>query len=185
MGYSQNIVTVVNRTTRPLDVTDDGRPYVIPPGYMVVPDIDEDTGAQRVKVEKGPDGKKIEVPQFKVVGAAKPDRDGNQAPSHDGRPYGHPMIVGAAVRARRQHILRGSQDPTNPQFAETLVAITEIDDPTDHQEQREGELLDRSLLPKDRQTVEVVRNAHHISKERRRSLVDARLSNIAGLRMDY
>ena len=181
MAYQQNIVHVVNRTTKPLDVMDDGRPYVIPPGYVTVPDLDADTGEQRTRRIKV-DGKPVDEPLFKVVGA---DKHGQ--PSHDGQPFQFAMMAGAAVRARRQHILRGSQDPVNPQFAETLVGIVDIEDPISHQEQAgdEVELLDRSLLPRDRQTVESVRNPHHVSKERRRSLVDPRLTNISGLRMDY
>jgi hypothetical protein len=190
MSYQVNIVHVVNRTTKPLDVTDDGRPFVIPPGYIAVPDIDPETNAQRTEKVTDPKDpkKKLEVPKLIVVGASAPDKKtGVQVPSHDGKPYEHAMLAGAAVRARRQHILRGSQDPVNPQFAEPLVGIVEIDDPVDHQEQlgEEVELLDRSLLSEGRQKAEVVRNPHHLSKSRRRSLVDARLTNITGLRMDY
>lgn len=190
MAYEQNIVHVVNRTTRPLDVTHDGRPYVIPPGYMRVPDIDPETKEHRTEklVDPRDPKRKIDAPRFIVVGAARPDKKtGEQVPAHDGKPYEHPLLASVAVRARRQHILRGSQDPTNPQFAETLCAIVEIEDPLDHQEQRgqEVELLDRSLVDPSRQKVEVVNNPHHLSNSRRRSLADPRLTNIAGIRMDY
>jgi hypothetical protein len=182
MAYQQNIVNVVNRTTKSLDVMDDGRPYVIPPGYAVVPDIDSDTGAQRVRVDKDAAGKKTEVLLTKVVGADK-----HGLPSHNGKPFEFPMIVGAAIRARRQHILRGSQDPAAPQYAETLCAIVEADDPTDHQEQRDAtvESFDRSMLPKHLQQVQTIANPHHIPSNKRRSLVDVKLTNLTGLRMDY
>lgn len=187
MAFTQQILHIINRTTKPLDVMDDGRPYTIPPGYIVVPDIDPETKEQRLKREKI-DGKPVEIPMVKVVPAGEPDAAGVQTESPTGKPYKYPMLAGAAIRARRQHILRGSQDPDQPQVAETLCACVEIDDPYDHQEQagEDVELIDVSLLPEERRKArQRIVNPHHLSKERRRSLVDPRLTNITGLRMDY
>lgn len=172
---NEQIVFLINRTSKPLDIIHDGRTKTIPPGYKIVPDVDPETGIQRVEVVKDEKGKKTERPMFAVVGNGP-----------HGDPLSVPVLVAQAIHGRRQHILRGTQDPNNPAYAETLMACVELGDPTNYAEQNDGlELFDRALLMQVPGTrVDIVHNPHHIAN-RRSMIVDERAFNVVGINMDY
>lgn len=175
MPELDDIVYVINRTTKPFDIIDNGRVKTIPAGYKVVPDIDPETGEQRTETVKDEKGKKVEQPKFKVVGAGKHDE-----------PLAVPVLKAQAIRGRRQHILRGSQDPLNPTFAITLCACPDLEDPYDWCEQTDkAELFDRSGIPlPPGTTLTTVVNPHHISNRRAMNL-DEKSFNPVGMRMEY
>lgn len=124
---NDQIVHVVNRTTEPLDLTYDGRPYVVPPGYTETGDADKK-------------GKRA------VVGAGK-----------NGDPLALPMLAQVAKAGLLQHPIAGTHDPYSPHPTVFYLGIAEEQGvfPIDHVDFSDvEELLDRSLLPADRQTVE-------------------------------
>jgi len=129
---NQTIVLVVNRSTQPLDCMSDGQPITVRPGYKLVPDIDEQTGQQKLSPAN-------KAPMFKVIGAAP-----------DGRVACEPMTVGAAKRCRRQHPVMGTEDPEIQGSADFLIAIPSLGGAAadySYLEQTDmPEALDRSLL---------------------------------------
>ena len=129
---NQTIVLVVNRSTKPLDCMSDGQPITVRPGYKLVPDLDPETGMQKVD-------SKTKQPLFKVAGAAP-----------DGRVACEPMTIGAAKRCRRQHPVMGTEDPMQQGSAEYLIAIPALGGSAgdySYMEQTDiPESYDRSLL---------------------------------------
>lgn len=177
-------VEVINRTTQPLDVMFDGVPDVIPPGYVIVQ-------------AKDPDGKPLEKagkPVMKVVGAMP-----------DGSPRTFTGEIHAVEAWKRQHPLMGSQDPESVDARDTdyLLGVEEWGDEISHLEQSDAiELIDRSLLPEDRQNIAVRQVAGgrrkvdpNAPKKRKRELVarnkrrvaytDNKLKNPVGMRVGY
>ena len=133
----QRIVHVVNRTyDTPLEVMDDGIPWVIRCGYARVPKVD-DQGVQ-VKDDQG-------GPAFEVVGAGP-----------GGTVFMEPLPYFAAERAKRQNPVMGTEDPLNPSAYETLIACPEWGDDYSPLEQSDAiERLDRSLLAPELQNIDV------------------------------
>lgn len=132
------ILYVVNRTTVPLEVTDDGKPWRIRPGYKRVPRLQD--GEPVIDPETG-------EPVFDIVGAAE-----------GGRVAMEPLGYFAAERAKRQNPVMGTQDPYNPTRFVSLVAVPDWGDDYSHIEQTDAlELVDRSQLPEDRQNAIVGR----------------------------
>lgn len=139
MSFARNIriVHLLNRTTKPLNATWDGYPYVIPPGFKAVPVLDE-----------------LDQPK-------KDKRTGKEIVTYVGNgPHGdvllYPMPYFAAEAAMRQNPKMGTLNPQNPNDFEPLCCVPEWGHPTEHTEQDDEaiELVDRSLLPLNRQTVE-------------------------------
>lgn len=128
---NQTIVLVVNRTTQPLDCMSDGQPITIRPGYILVPELDEN---QQPKLD--PVTKK---PKTIVRGAAP-----------DGRVACEPMTIGAARRCRRQHPVMGTEDPEVQGSSEFLIAIPSMGgsfaDYSYLEQSDAPEALDRTLL---------------------------------------
>jgi hypothetical protein len=129
MARNQQIVYVVNRSTVPLDCMSDGVPFVLQPGYRREAIIDPATGQQEVD--------KITLePVFAIVGAAP-----------GGRVNTEPVVLGAAMRARRQHPIMGTEDPDAMNSGEFLVAIPAMGHDFSHVEQTAApERFDRRLM---------------------------------------
>ena len=170
----QAIVHVVNRTVRPLEVMWDGTPTVIPPGYKLAPVLDDAGQPTLLK-----DGSPVEH----IIGAGP-----------NGEPLSKPMLYFAAEAAKRQNPILGTLDPQHHLTYETLVGIPEWGDDVSHVEQNDliEELLDRSLLPPERQNVvrQYVPGARKTSSERERAKRRAMYSqgnsgNPVGLEADY
>lgn len=151
------IVNVINRTLEPLDVTWDGVPKVIPPGYRK----DAETG--------------------EIVGAGP-----------GGQPHAEPCEYYMAEAAKRQHPVKGTLDPEHHLTYETYIGVREWGDDCSYREPSTAiELLDRSLLPPERQNVvhQYVPGARKDSPARaqRRKLVGAadQTGNPMGMRGEY
>lgn len=176
------VVLVVNRTTVPLDVMYDGSPEVIPPGY---------------KVETDDNGKES------IVGAG---------PVIDGIPtvQTHSCEYFAAEAYKRQHPQMGTQDPhsTDARDTEYLIGVAEWGDEISPIDQTDAEeLIDRSLLPAQRQNATLVNIGRGGSPQqvkakkdqrkvrtkqkamaqanRRSAFVDQKLKNPTGMRANY
>jgi hypothetical protein len=119
MKRSQQIVYCVNRSTQPLDCMHDGVPFVLRPGYVEAPDLDEN-GQQRVDPT-------TRQPAFKIIGAAP-----------GGQVLTEAVILGAALRARRQHPVMGTEDPDLMNSSESLVAIPALGHDYSHIEQTDA-----------------------------------------------
>lgn len=131
------IVYVVNRTTVELEATDDGKPWRIRPGYKRVPRL---IGGEPALDEN-------DEPIFDIIGAAE-----------GGRVAMEPMSYFAAERAKRQNPVMGTQDPYNPARFVSMIAVPDWGDDYSHIEQTDAlEVIDRSLLPADRQAATVGR----------------------------
>jgi len=132
------IVHVVNRTAdQELQVTDDGIPWVIRPGYKRVERLDAEGKA--VVDENG-------QPTYDVVGAGP-----------GGTVFMEPLPYFAAERAKRQNPVMGTEDPYNPNDFATLIAVPEWGEDYSPLEQSPAiERLDRTLLPGDAQKVQVI-----------------------------
>jgi len=169
----QAIVQVVNRTIHPLEVMWDGTPHVLPPGYVLAPKVEAD--GTPVLLPNGD-------PVIELRGAGP-----------NGEPLSKPMLFFAAEAAKRQNPIMGTLDPQHHLSYETLVGVIEWGDDVSHVEQADAEeLLDRSLLPPDRQDVvrQYVPGARKTSSDRerakRRALYSAGNSgNPTGMRGEY
>jgi hypothetical protein len=177
------LVQIVNRTTGPLDCMFDGVPEVIPAGYKraLVPKLNAN-GDAIVK-----DGQAVMVEE--IVGAGR-----------DGEPLEHTVEFSAAEAYIRQHPIMGTADPASVDARDTdyLLGVEAWGHDIDHQEQSNSrELIDRSLLPDDRQNIKFVNvrgkrrdvspgaiTSRKIKENKRRAaLVDPRLTNPNGIRV--
>lgn len=176
------IVQITNRSTVPLDVMCDGAPDVIPPGYRLEKD------------EKGNET---------LIG---------NGPLIDGVPtvLSYPVEYFAAEIYKRQHPVMGTQDPHSVDARDTeyLLGIAEWGDLITPIEQTDAdELIDRSMLPAQRQNAMVLRvgiagsprdvKAKKDQKKvrsklkaeaqagRRAAFVDTKLVNPTGMRANY
>lgn len=130
---SMKIVYVVNRTTVPLEVMDDGRPWVIRPGYKAVARMDDD-GNPVMDPDTG-------EPAYDIVGSAP-----------NGQVQMEPLDYFAAERAKRQNPVMGTANPYDPTSFQSLIAVPDWGDDYSHIEQTmANELIDRTLLPLERQ----------------------------------
>ncbi len=132
-GGRVRTVRIVNRSTLPLDCMFDGVPDVVPPGYKTVAKLDE----------KGNPTKKLEV-----VGTGA-----------NGEPAFHVVEYSAAETYIRQHPIMGTSDPTSVDAKDTdyLIGCIEWGDEISHVEQSDAlELINRSMLPDDRQNIQVL-----------------------------
>lgn len=120
MARNQQIVYVVNRSTKPLDCMHDGVPFVIRPGYAQAPVLDQATGQQALDPI-------TQQPKFEIVGAAP-----------GGRVLTEPVMLGAAMRARRQHPVMGTEDPDIMNSSESLIAIPALGHDYSHMEQTDA-----------------------------------------------
>jgi hypothetical protein len=147
-------VRIVNRTTGPLDCMFDGVPDVVPAGYRLVPGQVPKLDARGVPVTRKGEGGLVEpvmVDGTMVVGAGD-----------KGEPLFHVVEKAAAEAYVRQHPIMGTADPSSVDAKDTdyLLGVIEWGDEISHIEQSdEIELLNRSLLPEDRQNVKSVRIA--------------------------
>ena len=152
--YLDQVVHVVNRTLDPKDVTFDGRPYVLRPGYC----FDRDKSGE-LKLDEN--GKPAVVPANK-----------NGEPSKDGVPYAEPMLTQVAKKAIQLHPLMGSQDPMMAHPDDFLVGIVEEPEKWPISFLWEGEateLIDRSRLPGHRQSiVHVAQRGRRVVKKKQR-----------------
>jgi hypothetical protein len=118
----------VNRTTEPLEVTDNGIPWVIRPSYK--------------RTQKVVDGVMTEV----VVGAGPEETLVLE-----------PLPYFAAERAIRQNPIMGTVDPLNPNAFQSLIAVPDWGHDLSFAEQSDAiELLDRSMLGDDAQKAVVI-----------------------------
>lgn len=138
---TQQIVYTVNRSTVPLDCMHDGVPFVLKPGYVRVPVFEADGVTPKMDPVTG-------QPMIRVIGAAP-----------GGQVYSEPIILGAALRARRQHPVMGTEDPDDLQSGESLVAIVTLGHDYSHIEQSDApERFDRrSMLGEGQRAVIVTR----------------------------
>lgn len=143
----QKIVHVVNRTTQPLEVMDDGVPWPIRPGYALREKRDDNGDIvykERLDAKGDPvleNGKPVLDPIIEVVGAA------------DGRVAMEPLPFFAAERAKRQNPLMGSEDPLSPTSFVSLIAVPDWGEDYSYLEQSDKiERLDRSLMDEVAQT---------------------------------
>lgn len=175
----QKIIHVVNRSTENIEVTDDGVPWVIRPGYKRVEKLGED-GKPMLDPETN-------QPLFDVVGAGP-----------GGSVFMEPLPYFAAERGKRQNPVMGTEDPFSPTEFDSLVAVPEWGDDYSPIEQSNAiERLDRSMLGSDEQKAVVIpaRGARREIKKRgsngqfvkavqgARSYTDATLENPAGIRL--
>jgi len=131
------IAHVVNRSLEILEVTDDGIPWPIRPGYKAEPALD--AAGDPVLDEEG-------RAVVNIVGAGP-----------GGTVYMEPLPYFAAERAKRQNPVMGTEDPYNPSDFQSLIAVPEWgDDYSPIQQSDAIERLDRSLLPDDMQKVTVI-----------------------------
>lgn len=140
-------VDVVNRSTKPLDCMFDGVPEVIPPGYKVITTQVAKTNRKGEPI-KGDDGQPVMEDRETVVGAGL-----------NGDPLSYRVDYAAAEAYIRQHPIMGTADPNSVDARDTdyLLAVPAWEDDYSHAEQSTAiELIDRSLLPEDRQTVKTV-----------------------------
>jgi hypothetical protein len=150
VSFARNlkIVHVLNRTTKPINATWDGYPYVIPPGFKY---IEVETLQPRLDAKGKPvlDAESKE-PMIDTVREKRLVGNG----SH-GDPYLFPMPYFAAEAAMRQNPKMGTLNPLNPNDFEPLVCVPEWGHPLEHTEQDDDaiELIDRSFLPHERQNV--------------------------------
>lgn len=147
------IVHVVNRTLDPLEVMDDGVPWVIRPGYKLQPRLDG-KGQPVLSAETG-------EPEMEVVGSGP-----------GGEVLMEPLPYWAAERAIRQNPVMGTEDPYQPQDFKSLIACPTWpgrDDVSFCQQSNAIERLDRSLLPEEVQSASKV-----IAGAGRRNLVKKR-----------
>jgi hypothetical protein len=130
----QRIVHVVNRTfDRVLQVTDDGIPWQIRPGYRRV----EDAEGNPVLSDEGKE---------QVLGAGP-----------GGTVFMEPLPYFAAERAIRQNPVMGTEDPLNPNAFESLVAVPDWGHDYSPLQQSDAiERLDRSQMSGDAQTAIVM-----------------------------
>ncbi len=123
-GGRIRLVQIVNRTTDYLDCMFDGVPEKIPAGYRELPPEQEGQPPR-------------------IIGAGP-----------DGGPYLHTVEYFAAECYKRQHPRMGTQDPFSVDARDTeyLMGVPEWGDDISHLEQTDAdELLDRTLLPIQRQ----------------------------------
>lgn len=157
-GVIPKMVSVVNRTTSPLDAMFDGQPIVVPPGYKAVTE------------GEGKDAK------TRIVG---------NGPADTVLSYALPMF--AAEMVKRQNPRLGTEDPTNPADFESLIGVIEWDDEIDHIEQSDAqERMDRSLLDDEAQSATTIRKRSATKRKkggRRHS--DPKLKAPMGTRADY
>lgn len=150
MSFARNIriVFALNRTTKPLEATWDGYTYIIPPGFKEIEVVElrpKFIGKKPiVNIETG-EAEMDEVKIAKIVGNT---------------PHGgvnlYPMPYFAAEAAMRQNPKLGTLSPLNPTDFEPLICVPEWGHPIEHTEQADEtvvELIDRSQLPANRQTV--------------------------------
>lgn len=163
---------IVNRTLKPLDVMFDGVPEVIPAGYRVV------TATQKVP-KRNAEGKALKAadtgeplyedkPVEKVIGAA-----------HDGAPLTYPVEYAAAEAYIRQHPIMGTADPNSIDARDTqyLLGVEAWGHDVSHVEQSDAiELIDRSMLPDDRQVIEVRNIAGKRRDVSRAAITDRKIS---------
>jgi hypothetical protein len=131
-------VRLVNRSTLPLDCMFDGVPDVVPPGYRAQPKLDD----------KGEIVKKNGKTVVETVGTG-----------HDGEPGFHVVEYAAAEAYIRQHPIMGTSDPSSIDAKDTdyLIGCIEWGDEISHTEQSDAvELLNRALLPDDRQGISLI-----------------------------
>jgi hypothetical protein len=134
----QRILHVVNRSLEPLEVMDDGIPWVIRPGYKLVRASDEG--------ELTDDEREDASVDVKLVGAGIA-----------GTVFMEPLPYFAAERAKRQNPVMGTEDPLNPNAFQSLIAVPDWGEDYSPLEQSAAiERLDRSLLPEQLQNVTVV-----------------------------
>lgn len=130
----QRIIHVVNRTTKQLEVMDDGVPWVILPGYKK---------QAKEGSELDENGEPVD---FDIVGNS-PNGDVLQVPL----PYF------AAERAKRQNPLMGSEDPLNPNDFVSLIAVPAWGDDYEYLPPTDAiERLDREQMEGDARTKAVV-----------------------------
>lgn len=131
------IVHVVNRTLDPLEVHDDGIPWVIRPGYKFQPVLNEK--GEPVLDEAG-------VPMGEIIGAGP-----------NGDVLMEPLPYFAAERAKRQNPVMGTEDPYQADRFESLIAVPAWNEDYSYRPQSEAiERLDREQLPAQLQSVEVI-----------------------------
>lgn len=130
----QRIVHVVNRThDRVLQVTDDGIPWQIRPGYRRI----EDADGNPVLDAEG---------REQIVGAGPAETV-----------FMEPLPYFAAERAIRQNPVMGTEDPLNPNSFQSLIAVPEWNqDYTPLQQSDAIERIDRAQLPEDAQQATVI-----------------------------
>jgi hypothetical protein len=133
------LVAIVNRTTEPLDCMFDGVPEVIKPGYKkgLVPKKDKNGDAV---VKNG-------EPQMEegIIGAGR-----------DGEPDSQQVEFSAAECYIRQHPIMGTADPLSMDAHDTeyLLGVEAWGHDIGPAEQSDAdELIDRSMLPEDRQNI--------------------------------
>jgi hypothetical protein len=193
-------VHLVNRTTGPLDCMWDGVPIVAKPGYRAEtrPLMDpSNPEVQLLGKDKKPRTETVYIPL---------DSHGRDLPLGS-EPEGQQVEVAEAEGCVRQHPIMGTADPNSVDARDTdyLLGVREWGHELSYIEQSDAiELLDRSLLSEDRQNV-VVRNVSgarrkvtpadvtnkKISENKRRDrmmsrsqIVDPRLINPAGIRIE-
>lgn len=137
-GGRVRTVHLINRSTIPLDCMFDGVPDVLKPGYVTREKCDE-KGAVVLKGGK---------PILEIVGAGP-----------NGEPASYEVEYAAAETYIRQHPVMGTADPGSVDAKDTdyLIGCVEWGDEVSHLEQSDAvELIDRSLLPDDRQNIALV-----------------------------
>jgi len=150
MSFARNIkiVHVLNRTTKPIECTWDGFPYVIPPGFTETvieverpkvnakgnPIIDNETKEAVLET----------VTERRIVGAGR-----------HGDVFLYPMPYFAAEAAMRQNPKMGTLNHLNPNDFEPLVCVPEWGHPIEHTEQDLDavELVSRKDMDPERQNV--------------------------------
>ena len=149
MSFARNIkiVHALNRTTKPLNVTWDGYPYVVPPGFKKVQ-------VEVMKPKLGPRGGAVKDDAGEpIMETVLEDRIVGNGPHGD--PLLYPMPYFAAEAGMRQNPKMGTLNPLNPNDFEPLICVPEWGHPIEHTEQDDAaiELIDRSLLPYEKQQV--------------------------------
>lgn len=150
MGYSMmDFVEIVNRTTRPLEVTFSGVTRRIRPGY------------KELDGEIVPAGKNGE-PAFEMLPA----------------PF--------ADFAKRQNPQMGTFDPSTSNVFEPLVGVTAWGDDVSYlADSGKTEVIDRELLPDDRQHPTIQKTTAGRKAQRRQQFSDQRLKSPSGLDASY
>lgn len=134
-------VKLVNRTTKPLECMYDGIIEVIEPGYKTVEVLD-DKGKPKTKKVKG-----HVLPVVQIVGTGEHDEPGFQMVEYF-----------AAEKYIQQHPINGTMRGAAPRLTQYLLGCERFGLDIDHVEQSDAiELLDRSQLGDDQQTVRVLR----------------------------
>lgn len=168
MGFT-DFVMAVNRTTHPLEVTYNGRAWVLVPGYRRVPRLQDD-GSPVLHTK----GKQKGRPIVDIEPAGP-----------TGEPATTTLPYFVAEAAKRQNPVMGTENPygVDGKGLDYLVGVPEWGDDCSHREQSEApERLDRSQLVDPR-----ARDAEVIARRDRVPLSEVRpeLPNPVGIQANY